>query len=94
MKYKAWSTFVAVGIAVSIIWVFWTRETTEWADEVPPRFRGSWKLIEDHYHENFGIRSILLSANVIILDMVLDENEKESRKSPIRKVSITAREGP
>lgn len=88
-KTRARTAVLAIGIMAILIWLFWNGKTTEWSDEVPHRFRGSWKLIEDYYTDNYGIRSIHLSANVIILDMVFSEDEKESRTFPVRKVLWT-----
>ena len=93
MKHKTWTAVLAIVVVAILIWLFCNRETTEWLDEVPHCFKGSWKLVEDYYSDNYGIRSIRLLAHVIVLDKVLDENEKEARQFPIRKISITARKG-
>jgi hypothetical protein len=93
MKARVWTAVVAIGVLATAIWLYRNRETIEWSNEVPHYLRGSWNLIEDSLSDNYGIRSIHLSRDVIVLDLVLDENEKESRRFPITKVSVTAGKG-
>ena len=88
---KAWAAVAAIGIGGFIIWLFWNRETTEWTTDVPQRFQGNWRLVEYYGSDNHGIRSIYLSGDVIVLAPVIDENEKDNSRYPIRKVSITSR---
>jgi len=80
-------TAVIIGIA---FWLYTNRQITEWHDEVPNRFRGSWKLVEDYIDDDYGVRLIYISSNQIGTYSVLDENETRKRNYPVRKVSATA----
>ena len=91
MKNKAWTTVAVVGTGVFIIWLIWNRETTEWTNDVPQRFQGNWRLVKEYGSDNFGVRSIHLSRNVIVLAFVIDDNETANDNYPIRRVSITSR---
>lgn len=83
-KQKAWKIGLGIGAVAILIWLYWSRETTEWFDEVPHRFRGTWNRLEDSEDLGDGMRSIRLSAKRIVLD------EEVTRTFPIRKVSITS----
>lgn len=91
MKNKLPGAVIAFVVVAALVWLYRSGTQTEWCDDVPHRFRGTWKLIEEYGSDNYGIRSIHLKADTIVLDNVLDGNEKESQSFSIRKVSIKAR---
>jgi len=93
MKSRTWTIIVAISVVAILIWLLWNRESTEWSNDVPHHIRGKWNLVEDFSSENYGIRSIHLSRDVIVLDIALDAKEAETSTFPIRRVSSTGRKG-
>jgi hypothetical protein len=67
------------------------RETTTWSTSVPTMLLGRWELVKDSTSDNFGVRSIVLTANVVVLNVVLSDDELEQRRFDIQKVSETRR---